>query len=292
LNSHSKTKTTGRIYCGVAGWSYPDWEGVVYPRPRKKSFDPLLFLSGIVDVIEVNSTFYHPGPRKNALSWAGRLSETSGFKLTVKLWRRFSHQREPFGKAEVSQARTVPEVLAEAGLLGALLVQFPWSFKNSEENRKWLIRVAKSFNDFPLAVELRHESWDRPEFYQMLKEAGTAFVNIDQPVIGASIKPSSTVTADFGYVRLHGRNYESWFREDAGRDDRYDYLYTVDELRPWAERIEEAADQRREVYAVFNNHYKGQALANALQLKSMLGRPARAPEPLARAYPELDVLEG
>jgi uncharacterized protein YecE (DUF72 family) len=265
---------------------------VVYPRPKKKGFDPLRFLSGIVDVIEINSTFYHPGPRKNAESWAGRLSETSGFRLTVKLWQRFSHQREPFGKAEVSQARTVPEVLAEAGLLGALLVQFPWSFRNSEENRKWLIRVAESFKDLPLAVELRHESWDRPEFHEMLRETGTAFVNLDQPVIGASIKPSSTVTADFAYVRLHGRNYKSWFREDAGRDERYDYLYPETELKPWAERILSMSSQCREAYVVFNNHYQGQALVNALQLKNMLGQPVRAPELLARAHPELSALEG
>jgi uncharacterized protein YecE (DUF72 family) len=283
-----KNSATGRIYCGVAGWSYPDWEGVVYPKPRPRGFDPLVFLASLVDVIEINSTFYHPGPKKNAQSWARRTAGTRGFKFTLKLWQRLTHEREPFTAAEAQEARAAADVLMDAGLLGAALLQFPWSFKNSGENRARLAKVAAAMAGLPLAVEVRHASWGRPEFYEFLRGLGLAFVNLDQPVIGESLGPSAEVTAGFSYVRLHGRNYRNWFREDAGRDARYDYRYSEDELGPWKERAERMAAGGGEVYVVANNHFKGQAVVNALQLKKMLGRPVAAPPQLRAAHPVLE----
>lgn len=278
----------GRIYCGVAGWSYPDWEGIVYPRPKPKKFDPLVYLAEFVDVIEINSTFYHPGPAKNAQSWARRLAGKQEFRFTLKLWQRFTHEREPFGIEEINAARTAPDILMEAGLLGAALLQFPWSFRNNEEDRQWLFKVADAFKGLPLAMEVRHASWDKPEFNEALRERGIALVNLDQPLIGESLKPSAAVTAPFAYVRLHGRNYKNWFKEDAGRDDRYDYLYPEQELLPWKDRVEKMAAQSREVYVVANNHYKGQAVANALQMKKILGKSVAAPPLLAAMYPGLE----
>jgi uncharacterized protein YecE (DUF72 family) len=138
-------------------------------------------------------------------------------------------------------------------------------------------------------VEVRHASWNRPAFYRWLGERGVGFVNIDQPLFHRSIGPSAEASGCVGYVRLHGRNYDDWFREGAGRDARYDYLYDRDELEPWVERIRELAEGGtvEDVYVVTNNHFRGQAAANAIMLAGMFrGKKQRAPETLVDAYSE------
>ncbi len=157
----------------------------------------------------------------------------------------------------------------------------------SDPSLEWLSDVVSAFNEYPLVVEVRHASWNQPEFYRWLGEHGIGFVNIDQPLFSRSIEPSAKASGPVGYVRLHGRNYEDWFREDAGRDARYDYLYERSELEPWIERIRELArgGLAEDVYVVTNNHYRGQAVANAVMLASMIrGRPQCAPEPLLAAF--------
>jgi uncharacterized protein YecE (DUF72 family) len=102
------------------------------------------------------------------------------------------------------------------------------------------------------------------------------------------VKPSAVVTGDAAYVRLHGRNYEAWFRRDAGRDDRYNYLYSDEELEEWVTNIERLVSEVDFVYVFANNHFRGQAAANALQLESKLrGEPVDVPEPLVETYPFL-----
>ena len=183
--------------------------------------------------------------------------------------------------------------MLESGKLGAVLLQFPWSFRRTDENREWLADVAKTFGHYPLVLEVRHLSWNTPELYAGLAERGIGFVNIDQPLFHDSIKPSSVSTAPVGYVRVHGRNYKDWFRENAGRDARYDYLYPPGELEPWAQRTREIAAEppTEDVFVVTNNHYRGKAVANALMLQSMIeGRKVPGPPPLFDEYG--DVLEG
>lgn len=276
------------IRFGPAGWSYPDWAGVVYPEPRPRGFDPLGYLARYFDTIEVNSTFYRPPPPETPRRWSRRVSANPKFKFTAKLWRRFTHQRESaWTQDEVDAVRSGLDPLAEASRLGAVLVQFPWSFKASASSLEWLSDIAVVFKDYPLVVEVRHASWNRPEFYEWLGERDTGFVNIDQPVFRRSIEPSARASGRVGYVRLHGRNYEDWFREDAGRDARYDYLYERGELEPWVERIRElaAGGLVDDVYVVTNNHFRGQAVANAVMLSSLIrGRPQKAPEPLLEAF--------
>jgi uncharacterized protein YecE (DUF72 family) len=138
-------------------------------------------------------------------------------------------------------------------------------------------------------VEVRHGSWNTPDLYRMLGAHNAAFCNIDQPVFDASIKPSAiSTTPEFAYVRLHGRNYENWFREGAGRDARYDYLYAHDELEDWVSRIKELGEKSGKVYVITNNHYRGQAMANALQIRNMItGEKVDVPEPMLEKYPVL-----
>lgn len=271
---------------GVAGWDYEDWWGRVYPRTRPRGFDPLAYLSRYFDTIEINSTFYRPAAAKAAESWARRVAGNSNFRFTAKLWQRFTHERSrAWTPSEVEAVRAGLAPLREAGRLGCVLVQFPWSFKRTASSREWLDDVLRAFADFPLSVEVRHSSWNDGSFFAELRERSVGIVNIDQPLFAHSIKPSAEVTSGVGYVRLHGRNYDNWFRDDAESHERYDYLYTEAELGVWLERIHEVAKHAADTYVVTNNHYVGQAAANAAMLRALDGdRAVRVPPPLGEAF--------
>ena len=279
----------GRVRIGTAGWSYPDWEGIVYPPHKGKGFDPLTYLAEYFDVIELNTTFYRPPYRKMTTSWAKRTDHNPGFKFTAKLWRGFTHERGTATMKDVAAFKEGLEPLVEADKLGALLLQFPWSFKNDPENLRYLIKVMETFRQYPLALEVRHSSWDTAEIYQLLQERMVGFCNIDQPLFYRSLKPTSRVTSSVGYIRLHGQNYQDWFREDAGRDERYNYLYSMEELKPWADKIREIAEKSRDTFVITNNHYRGQAVCNALQLRNLYeGTKVKVPPPLLPTFPELE----
>ncbi|MEN6560749.1 MAG: DUF72 domain-containing protein [Acidobacteriota bacterium] len=277
-------------YCvGTAGWSYEDWEGIVYPSPRPRGFHPLEYLPRFIDIVEVNSTFYRPAPPAMVQSWLRRIEARPDFLLSLKLYQAFTHAREGFTAKDVDDVRRATDLVRLRGRLAALLVQFPWSFRNSPANLEYLRRLLDLFAGYPLAVEVRHAGWDAPAFYDLLRERGSAFCNIDQPLFDDSIAPSAvSTTPDFAYVRLHGRNAGNWFREGAGRDDRYDYLYARDELDGWITRIKELGAKSGKVYVITNNHYRGQAMANALQIRNMItGQKVDVPEPMLEKYPVL-----
>jgi uncharacterized protein YecE (DUF72 family) len=288
----------GAILVGTAGWSYKDWEGVVYPPGLKRRQHPVEYLAQFVDCIEVNSSFYGPMRPEIVKLWCRKAAAVNpAFQFTAKLYKAFTHSPqavvEPTSagtihatEADERETRLGLDVLAEAGKLGALLAQFPVSFKNTNENRDWLEAVLQKFREYPLVVEVRHSSWNNEGILRYFSEKGTAFCNIDQPKIGQSLRPTEHVTSAVGYVRLHGRNYREWFDSDS-RDDRYNYLYTKDELEGWKERITRIAEKAEKTYAIANNHFRGQAAVNAIELKRMLGQRAMAPDVLVRQYPEL-----
>ena len=285
---------SARVRIGPAGWSYDDWKGIVYPPRMPKSTHALTFLSEFFDTVEINVSFYRPLPWRHSASWIQKVADHPEFKFTAKLWQRFTHERgTPFGEADVRLIHEGLEPLLKEGKLGALLVQFPWSFKRTPDNRRWLASVLDAFSAYPLALEIRHASWNRPEVYQGLADRRVAFCNVDQPLFRDSIEPSARVTAKVGYVRLHGRNYDNWFREDAGRDDRYNYLYTEDDLKPWIEKIEVIRQQADEVYVMTNNHYRGQAVVNAFDIQESLGKTDfTLPQHIVDEYPSLKRLIG
>jgi uncharacterized protein YecE (DUF72 family) len=290
------------IRFGPAGWEYPDWAGVVYPRPAPRAFDRLRFLSRFFGTVEVNATFYRPFAADVAARWCERVRDAPGFRFGAKVWRRFTHERgEAYSAEEVAQARAALDRLQREGRLGAALLQFPWSFRRDAANEEWLRGLFRAFDGLPLVLEVRHASWDTPEVLQELAGAGVGIVNVDQPLFHDSIRPSARVTSSVAYVRVHGRNYGDWFRKNAGRDARYDYLYTEGELEPWARRIGELAGgsapgadaddggdptgEPPDVYVVTNNHFRGQAAANAKMLEAMVERRrVEAPELLVERY--------
>lgn len=272
-----------KIRVGPAGWSYKDWEGTVYP-PHGSKFDRLAYLSAFFDTIEINSPFYRIPPPAHAKSWVRRVSGNPEFRFTTKVFRGFTHEDWPLADADVAAFRTYLDPMMDAGLLGAILLQFPWSFRNTPESRVKLAGLFRAFADYPKALEVRHATFQEPEVYQFLAEHDVSWVNVDQPLFGDSVKPADTVTGPVGYARLHGRNYEKWFAH-AESWERYNYLYSEQELEPWVERVGRMAGSR-DTYVITNNHFRGQAILNAGDLKDKLGQDPKVPPQLAEAYPE------
>jgi uncharacterized protein YecE (DUF72 family) len=262
------------IRIGPAGWSYKDWEGIVYP-PHRGRFDELSYLASFFDTIEINSPFYRIPPPTHSKSWVRRVASNPDFKFTTKIFKGFTHEKADLQPADVDAFRAYLDPLADADRLGALLLQFPWSFKDSPESREKLSVLFRQFVDYPRALEVRHASFQNDEFIAFLNEHGVSWVNVDQPLFHESVKPAATVTGPVGYARLHGRNYEKWFAH-AESWERYNYLYPKEELEPWVGRIEEMARQK-ETYVITNNHFRGQAIVNAVDLKEALGQEARLP---------------
>jgi uncharacterized protein YecE (DUF72 family) len=276
------------IRVGPAGWSYDDWKGIVYPRNAGSKFDQLAYLASYFDTIEINSSYYRPPTAYMARSWVRRTEHNPDFRFTAKLFKRFTHERGKATAADETAFRSGIAPLASAGKLGALLLQFPWSFKNTEANLEYLEGLLKQFKQYPLVVELRHGSWNTPEVYEMFEEREVGFCNIDQPLFSRSIKPSARATSRIGYVRLHGRNYENWFSENASPADRYDYLYSPEELQPWVENIKRVAKRAQETYVVTNNHFRGKGIVNALEIKSQIaGEKVPGPASLIEEYPRI-----
>ncbi len=278
---------SGKLYIGTSGWYYDDWKPILFPDGRYR--DPLRLLANFFNAAEVNSTYYRPIDASTSASWARRLRKVPDFLFTAKLWRRFTHEREePPTVSEVEQFIDGLAPVADAGRLGALLAQFPWSFRYTPENAEWLANVVDYFRRLaPIVVEVRHDSWLKPEALQTLRDLQVGFCNIDQPRLGHCIPPTEIATSPVGYIRLHGRNAEKWFKHEEVHE-RYDYLYSRDELKEWVPRIESVREKTDKTFVFFNNHYRAKSMANALELKSLLsGEKQPVPDGLVREYPQL-----
>ncbi len=275
------------IRIGTAGWSYDDWKGIVYPERWQKGFQPLTYLSKYFDTIEINSTFYRPPAAKMSSSWVQKVSHNQNFKFTMKLWKGFTHERED---KHVEEERLFKEgivPLIESDLLGAILIQFPFSFKNAPRSLQYLDSLISKFSAYPLIIEVRHASFAREDFITFLKDRNVGFCNIDQPIIGNSLKSSSFVTSHIGYVRFHGRNYNNWFANGSDAALRYDYLYSLDEMTPWIEKIKKMVQESVDLFIIQNNHFRGKGACNGLELKHALsGNKVPIPPLLSKAFPD------
>lgn len=304
----STQRSTDNVRVGTSGWSYPagegTWNGIFYPaagrRPRGSGkFDELRFYSDHFDTVEVNSSFYRIPSVATAESWARRTPPN--FEFSLKLFQKFTHP-EMFLKAtgadpldldqkDVDEFRAAIEPLARAGKLGALLAQFPASFKNEPNARGYLEWLLQRFYDYDVAVELRHRSWsdDPQETLQLLGEHKAAWAQIDEPKFRFSIRQNLLPNVrTFYYLRLHGRNAAQWWRHEKS-EDRYNYLYSPGELEPFAEAAKEALREVRKAYLYANNHFSAKSAANAAILKHQLGQdvPGEYPEEMLREYPSL-----
>jgi len=290
------------IRVGPAGWSYPDWFGYVYPTPKRKGFHEASYLAQFFDTIEINTSFYSPIRPEHAAQWIERVAFNPRFAFTAKLLKKFTHDLIPAAPAPGAKSsmaedeklvRAGFDVLRHAGKLHAVLLQFPFSFHRNPETTRYLKDLLQRFGDYPLVVEVRHASWQITDTFDLLARLNVGFCNIDQPIIGKSVVPSAKITSPVGYIRLHGRRYDTWFSDDevVPAHERYNYLYSVDELKPWAQRIEKVAEQSQEVFVITNNHFNGKAAVSALQLINLLSSDkVKVPEPLREKYPQLDAI--
>lgn len=272
------------IYIGIAGWSYPDWRGIVYTKPK---IDQLEYVSKFVDCIEINSTFYRPPFERTTKLWLERTSKRPDFFFTAKLHREFTHE----GKIDAEIVKHFHkgfEPFLEAGKLKHLLVQFKYDFADNPANRRHLSKIVDNFSDaFNLTVEVRHKSWQIPQALNFLQQLGVTVCNLDYPTGWNSFDIQHCTVGTNGYFRMHGRNVEKWFSK-AGRDETYNYYYNDDELAQIKDRIDRLAKAFESLTVIANNHYRGAELANALELKSMLtGQRQAVPEGLLRTYPNL-----
>ena len=299
----------GDIRVGTSGWNYPSgkgtWNGIFYPpkgtrRPRgAPKFDELSFYAEHFDTVEINSTFYRVPSAAMAAGWAERTP--AHFEFSLKLYQKFTHP-DMFAKAtgedpwslnqrDVDEFRAGIEPLAAADKLGAVLAQFPASFKNEGNARAYLEWLLSRFREYRLAVELRHRSWsdDPVETLELLQAHGAAWTQIDEPKFRFSIRQNLLPNVrTFYYLRLHGRNADQWWRH-AASEDRYNYLYSPEELRPFAAAAETAARSVKKAYLYANNHFSAKSVANAAILKHELRQdlPGAYPDTFVERYPEL-----
>jgi uncharacterized protein YecE (DUF72 family) len=266
---------------------------------KHRKIHPVEYLARFFDTAEINTSFYSPLKPELAKLWCRRVATVNpAFTFTAKLYRAFTHS--PIAVMEPTSAATIRptdddemrtreglDALATEGKLGALLIQFPVSFKNTSLNRDYLDRLLRQFIEYPRVVEVRDSSWNNAEILASFTQKNVAFCNIDQPTIGHSLAPTEHVTAPLAYVRLHGRNYYEWFDSD-NRNDRYNYLYKEKELEDWKARITNVAEKAQTTYVITNNHFESKAGVNALELKAMIaGQKVPAPPTLIKKYPEL-----
>ena len=307
------------VHVGTSGWNYPTgkgtWNGLFYPASRSKrtgtgKFDELRFYSEHFDTVEVNTTFYGQPRREVTAGWVERTP--AGFAFSLKLYQKFTHPkmfREATLRSAPGAAGTLLDILAEvtpsdiddfrrgiepisdAGKLGALLAQFPPSFKSTDASRDYLARLLRVFREYPVAVELRHSSWSDSfgETIDLLNAARAAWVQIDEPKFRFSIRQNQLPNiTGFYYMRLHGRNAAKWWRHDKS-EDRYDYLYSAGELKEFSETATAAKTLVKKAYLYTNNHFAAKSVVNAVMLKSQMGQPIEGeyPAALMERYPEL-----
>lgn len=252
------------IWVGTGGFSNDDWIGIFYP-PELKKTQWLEYYAEHFKTVEINSTFYAVPAQKQM---ANMITRTKGkMQFCVKLHQSFTHQFTATAQS-ASEFRYTTQPLLEQGKLGALLAQFPFAFKNSGENRRYLEQLADWFSGFPLAVEFRHSSWDKQAVYQFLADLGLHPVSLDLPELQGL--PAPVLRRDaLVYVRLHGRNQANWF-EGKDAAERHDYLYSPEELEPWAEALQKV--KSLPCFVFFENTTRGQGLENAKMLREMLER--------------------
>jgi uncharacterized protein YecE (DUF72 family) len=297
------TAQLNEVRIGTSGWNYPSggygpWTGVFYPLKqgqaipgKKRKFDELEYYAERFNTVEINNTFYRPPAAKTSQSWATRTPE--GFEFSLKLFQQFTHKRD-VTQTDVDDFKRGLEPLAEAGKLGALLCQFPASFKRDDESVAYLTWLLKTFVDYRLAVELRHRSWsDRfGQTIALLNEHDAAFVHIDEPKFRTSIRQNQLPNiTTFYYLRAHGRNAKKWWHHEH-KDERYDYLYSAAEMAEFSETLKAVRQIVPKTYAYMNNHADAKSVANAVELKHFLDEPIEGtyPNEFIARYPDVKAI--
>jgi uncharacterized protein YecE (DUF72 family) len=247
----------GEVRLGTSGWSYKEWEGPFYPKGEKKK---LGYYSKFFDTVEIDSTFYGY-PRKGMILGATK-STPPGFVFSAKLPKLITHEKkldlERGVKEDLFRFLHLMKPLIEDGKLGPLLIQLPPGFGYSDGLKKLGGFLGIVPTDVSFAVEFRNRSWlRRADALDLLKQHNVAVTIVDEPLL----PPDTTTTADFAFVRWHGRGERPW----------YNYRYGQEELQGWSKKVEAIATKTKKVYGYFNNHFHGYAVENSLKMMDLLG---------------------
>jgi uncharacterized protein YecE (DUF72 family) len=260
----------------------------VYPKNRPRGFHELEFIARFFDAVEINTSFYGLLRPEISRLWIKKVEQNPKFLFCAKLNRRFTHDRV-LDADEIRSFKQGLKPFTDGRKFGCLLMQFPWTFRYTEENRAFFIKVRRAFGEFPLAAEMRHSSWSHDEAIGTLIDHRVAFCNIDQAAYTKAMGPTELVTSPIVYVRLHGRNPRDWtqeFERAARPAPRHDYLYTAAELSEWRARIDRMLPYASSAFVFMNNDVGGKAIVNGIQLAELLGDDRRrTPADLARRYP-------
>jgi uncharacterized protein YecE (DUF72 family) len=297
---------TRDVKIGTSGYSYAGpppkgWFGAFYPERKPKGFDELKYYAQIFNTCEINNTFYRPPSEAVAKGWASKTPDD--FTFAIKLWQKFTHPMKIGRKRSQEQWEAATEQdfdefragilpLAEAGKLGALLLQYPAGFHCSPENMERVQNTLRWFYDFPKVVELRHKSWTEQaaDVKALLLENRASGVLIDEPKFATSIRQQPEALGDIFYFRAHGRNARAWWNPKESWE-RYDYLYSRAEIQRHAAWIKTATEKPgvKKAFAFYNNHARANAAANALMLAQELGVRLNAmpPEAMVIKFPDL-----
>lgn len=256
------------IYVGTCGFSYKDWIGPFYPA-RIKSTDMLPFYARRFSAVEIDSSAYGVPTEKTVASMVNRTPER--FRFTFKAPQTITHPPDPTTVVVHDDAKLLvdaTEPAVSSGKFACVLLQFPNGFKPEGNRREYLARAVEAFDGLPVVVEFRNDRWQSPETMQLLRDLGAGYCNVDMPRLEGLLHASSEATSDVGYVRFHGRSAKTWWR--GTNVTRYDYLYSDEELAPWADRIADVEAQTRDTFVFFNNHADAKAAKNAEMMELLL----------------------
>jgi uncharacterized protein YecE (DUF72 family) len=244
------------LLIGTSGWSYKEWVGAFYPN---SSTNKLTFYTKLYKTAEVDSTFYAYPSKGLVLGWT-RYSPKE-FVFSVKLPRLLTHEKklDPSRGVEADLLRflSLMKPLIASGKLGPVLIQLPPSYIYAVDFDKLKGFLEMVPDDVRFAVEFRHPTWLREDVWSFLRERNVASVIVDEPLL----PPDTVVTADFAYVRWHGRGSRPW----------YNYRYSENELSGWVPRVKEVASRVKTTFGYFNNHFRGFAVENSLRMMQLLG---------------------
>lgn len=252
------------ITIGTAGYSYDDWIGPVYPKGIEKK-DLLAHYAREFNMTEINFTYYQM-PNK-FIFYHMQQKTPEDFIFIVKAHQTMTHK--------IGREQSFPEFLEacqpliEVNKFGGILAQFPWSFKNEQKNREYLARFRDQIPDHPIFVEFRNDTWMKEPVFDFLHRLNLSYVSVDEPELPGLLPPKARSTTDLGYIRFHGRNRQKWWKHEHSYE-RYNYLYSVEELGEWVKKIQKLEKELTRVYISMNNHYQGKAVFNARQLAAML----------------------
>ncbi len=253
------------IYIGTSGYSYDDWIGPYYPPGLPKNAF-LQYYSREFRCCEINYTYYRMPAARTLEAMATKVPES--FRFTIKAPGSLTHDRR--AESELfQQFSTALQPIRDRGQLGAVLAQFPTSFRPGDDAEAYLRFLRDQWPTLPVVIEFRHASWGTEQTLDLLRELGLGFCCVDEPRLSSLMPPLTAVTSRVGYLRLHGRNATKWFHHDEAWE-RYDYTYTPEELGECANRVREIASEAEETYVLMNNHYQAQAVRNSRQLSELL----------------------